>query len=65
MKREYQKPTTLVVKTAPAGLICGSIRGLSGIDDLGISNDDTSDAGITTAGSRQSSLWDDEEEDEY
>ncbi|MBR4897685.1 MAG: hypothetical protein IKZ48_02700 [Prevotella sp.] len=64
MKREYQKPTTLVVQITTSGLICGSITEVSGVTGLDISDDDTSDAGITTAGSRYGSLWDEDDEDE-
>lgn len=65
MKKIYQQPMTLVVRTAPAELICGSINSVSGVSGLEVSDEDTREAGITSAGSRKNSLWDDEEEEEY
>ena len=65
MKKIYQQPTTLIVGQTTNTMVCTSIIGVSGIADLGISNEGTDEAGITTGNSRRSTLWDDDEEDEY
>lgn len=65
MKKTYQQPTTLVIGLTTTTMVCTSIIGVSGVTDLGVSNEDTDEAGITTGNSRRNSLWDDDEEDEY
>ena len=64
MKKQYQEPTVIVQKIILCKLICSSITGIAGIDGLGISDDETGEAGIITGNSRRG-IWDDDEENEY
>lgn len=65
MKKQYQTPFVTIQRIAPSTLICSSVASISGADGLGISNDGTDDAGIITGNSRSTSIWDDDEDDEF
>ena len=64
MKKQYQTPIVIIQKISPISLICSSIASTSGVGDLGISDDGTEEAGITTGNSRRG-IWDDDEDNEY
>lgn len=63
MKKLYQQPTTHVITLNTMSMVCGSVNSVWGIDDLGVDNNGTEDAGITTGAARQSTVWDDDEEE--
>jgi hypothetical protein len=62
MRKEYQKPTTQVIRLATTAMVCGSINSTS-LDDLSVDNNGTDEGDITTGNARGYSLWDDDEDD--
>jgi hypothetical protein len=67
MKKQYKKPVVSVHRIVPQRMVCGSIKSISGLQELVVSNQDTEIAEITEGNSRDSKAWDDDDydEDEY
>ena len=59
MKKKYIAPSMMAIRVSTVTVLAGSITGtnVEGLDDGG----NSSNAGITTGGSRRSTFWDYEE----
>jgi hypothetical protein len=61
MKRRYLKPETACIEVKMQQMVCGSIKGTSGAEGLGVNNGGTEGTDITTGNARSGGFWDSDE----